>query len=396
MKGKLFSLVVGSLLVGLLCSSNVFAEELTTDATQSVKYQTHVQNEGWQEWKYDGDMSGTSGKSYRLEGIKIETGIPNLGIEYQTHIQNIGWESEAGRGWKSNGVMSGTEGLSYRLEAIEIRLTGSEAANYDVYYQVHAQNIGWMDWAKNGERSGTAGYGYRLEGIQIQILPKGSAAPGSRETPFMQYGFYVEQTGFNPYKDSNGEIKSLMYCSFINNTNSPQTIKDIYMSLSDQNGTILGTSSEIFIDYAPMVVMPGQRGFAYCGSYKYNISSLDEPANLTVTIIPRTPKDYDYTSLINVSDVSYSYDDSNSKAIVNCLLTNPTAKTTDALTVVGGIYDDNNKLLGCISDFSSAPILEPNQSGKCSIVETYPSIYVNQYPTGVRSEVAAKISLFKE
>lgn len=104
------------------------------------------------------------------------------------HIQNIGWEGNSGRGWKKDGGMSGTEGLSYRLEAIEIELTGSEANNYDIWYQVHAQNIGWMGWAKNGERSGTAGYGYRLEGIKIIVLPKGSTAPGSTVNAFKEYG----------------------------------------------------------------------------------------------------------------------------------------------------------------------------------------------------------------
>lgn len=74
-------------------------------------------------------------------------------------MQNIGWQD-----WVANGKMSGTQGKSYRLEAIEIELTGTDAAKYDVYYQVHAQNIGWLGWAKNGESSGTAGYGYRLEG----------------------------------------------------------------------------------------------------------------------------------------------------------------------------------------------------------------------------------------
>lgn len=154
----------------------------------SCTYQTHVQNVGWQGWKKNGEMSGTEGMSYRLEGIKIQTGIENLGVTYQTHIQNIGWEGNSGRGWKKDGGMSGTEGLSYRLEAIEIKLTGSEANNYDIWYQVHAQNIGWMGWAKNGERSGTAGYSYRLEGIKIIVLPKGSTAPGSTVNAFKEYG----------------------------------------------------------------------------------------------------------------------------------------------------------------------------------------------------------------
>jgi len=56
---------------------------------------------------------------------------------------------------------------------------------FDVYYQVHAQNVGWMGWAKNGDSSGTAGFGYRLEGIRIQIVPKGSSAPGPTNNTFI-------------------------------------------------------------------------------------------------------------------------------------------------------------------------------------------------------------------
>jgi hypothetical protein len=393
MKGKLFSLVVSGLLIGLLCSSNVFAEELTTDATQSVRYQTHVQNEGWQEWKFDGDMSGTSGKSYRLEGIRIETGIPNLGIEYQTHIQNIGWESEAGRGWKSNGVMSGTEGLSYRLEAIEIRLTGSEAANYDVYYQVHAQNIGWMDWAKNGERSGTAGYGYRLEGIRIQILPKGSAAPGNRETPFRQSGFYVEQTGFKTYTDPYGEINALMFCSFVNNTNLPQSVDDIFMNLTDKNGTILGSSSESFIEYAPKVLMPGQRGFAYCGTYKYNIASLDEPNQLNVVIYPKPSSAKELETVLQTSNSEVIPASIEENTSISCLVKNPSVKTTDCITIVGGIFDDNNKLIGCLYQFGSNPIIGPNQTSKASLGDWMP--YHIDFTNATRAETSGWVNWFK-
>ena len=73
--------------------------------------------------------------------------------------------------------MSGTSGKSLRLEAIQIRLTGEMADHYDVYYRVHAQNFGWMNWAKNDEMSGTAGYGRRLEGIEIVIVEKGQNPP---------------------------------------------------------------------------------------------------------------------------------------------------------------------------------------------------------------------------
>ncbi len=147
----------------------------------SVLYQSHVQNLGWQGWMSDGQSSGTSGQSLRLEAMRIQLANMDGGIEYKTHVQNIGWMD-----WVSNGALSGTEGRSYRLEAIQIRLTGAAASQYDVYYRVHAQNFGWMGWAQNGQSAGTAGFSYRLEAIQIVLVPKGTSAPGSTANSFVQ------------------------------------------------------------------------------------------------------------------------------------------------------------------------------------------------------------------
>lgn len=147
-----------------------------------VKYRTHVQNVGWQSYVADGNMSGTSGLSYRLEGINVDLNDNiNGGIEYRTHVQNIGWQ-----GYVANNTMSGTSGQSLRLEAINIRLTGEAATKYDIYYRTHVQNLGWLGWAKNDAESGSAGFGYRLEGIEIKVVPKGSPAPGSTVNAFVQ------------------------------------------------------------------------------------------------------------------------------------------------------------------------------------------------------------------
>ncbi len=144
----------------------------------SVSYFVHRQTYGWEDdWsKKDGDPSGTTGESKRLEGIKVRLGSKPYagGISYQTHIQTYGWEET----WRSDGEMSGTTGQSKRLEAIRIKLTGEMEKHYDVYYRVHAQRLGWMGWAKNGASAGTAGFSYRLESIQIVIRPKGASAPG--------------------------------------------------------------------------------------------------------------------------------------------------------------------------------------------------------------------------
>ena len=168
--------------VGGQVTSNI-NPSVAGEANVNIAYRTHVQSFGWQGWKYNGVMSGTSGKAKRLEGININlTNKPYSGsIVYTTHVQSIGWQGNENNmnTWFRDGQMAGTSGRAKRLEAIRIALTGEMAEHYDVYYRVHAQTYGWLAWAKNGEAAGTAGLSKRLEGIQIVLVPKGGAAPAN-------------------------------------------------------------------------------------------------------------------------------------------------------------------------------------------------------------------------
>ena len=168
--------------VGGQVTSNI-NPSVAGEANVNIAYRTHVQSFGWQGWKYNGVMSGTSGKAKRLEGINIKlTNKPYSGsIVYTTHVQSIGWQGNENNvnTWFRDGQMAGTSGCAKRLEAIRIALTGEMAEHYDVYYRVHAQTYGWFAWTKNGEAAGTAGLSKRLEGIQIVLVPKGGAAPAN-------------------------------------------------------------------------------------------------------------------------------------------------------------------------------------------------------------------------
>ena len=216
----------------IISEPEFFIDSSQTDLLGSVTqvlYKTHIQNIGWEnDYKTNGETSGTEGRSFRLEGIKIKLNSSNSSdkILYQTHIQNIGWQE-----WKSNDEMSGTEGKSYRLEAIRIKLEGNISNNYDIYYRVHAQNFGWLDWASNGGTSGTSGYGYRLEAIQIVLVSKGGAAPGNtsnpyREMPSVIYKTHIQNIGTQGYVSngatSGSEGKGLrlegIYIDIANNT----------------------------------------------------------------------------------------------------------------------------------------------------------------------------------
>lgn len=190
-----------------------------------IKYQTHVQNIGWQGEKADGEKSGTTGQSLRLEAIKIQLSSSiDGGIVYKTHVQDYGWLN-----FVTNGQASGTTGQAKRLEAIQMQLTGNAKNQYDLYYRVHAQNFGWLGWAKNGESAGTAGYSYRLEGIQIVLVPKGGNAPGSTSKHYYNKGYAPDDENiYLPIMGSTQTSVDQMVRYYNANTSGYDTFKSKY------------------------------------------------------------------------------------------------------------------------------------------------------------------------
>ena len=180
------------------------------DKNLHVQYITHVQEEGWQDWKTDGEMAGTSGKSLRLEAMNIKllnNKDKNLHIKYQVHVQEDGWQD-----WKTDGEMAGTSGRSLRLEAIRILLDNSE--DYSIMYRVHVQDEGWQDWRTDGEMAGTSGKSLRLEAIQIKIVKKTINGIVKIETPSQNTSYYafenptITVSGWKMANVSNTHIKA--------------------------------------------------------------------------------------------------------------------------------------------------------------------------------------------
>ncbi|MDO4557114.1 MAG: hypothetical protein Q4B70_18545 [Lachnospiraceae bacterium] len=140
--------------------------------TPAISYQAHVQDVGWQGTYKDGQIAGTTGKSKRMEALKIN--LKNASgssiVKYRAHVQDIGWQS-----WKTSGQIAGTVGKSKQIEAIQIQLTGNESSLYNVYYRIHLSDKGWLGWAKNGAVAGSIGMAVRAEAIQIKIVKKDQA-----------------------------------------------------------------------------------------------------------------------------------------------------------------------------------------------------------------------------
>ena len=164
----------------------------------SVQYRVHVQDIGWMNWVSDGEVAGTEGQSKRIEAIQIKIVkksdiIYYPSIKYNSHIENYGWEANFA---KTNGELSGTEGKSLRLEAIKMKLI-NVPDDVSIKYKVHVQDIGWMDWVKDGKLAGTTGQGKRLEAIRIKLEGLGDYS--------VKYRVHVKDIGWMNWV-SNGEV----------------------------------------------------------------------------------------------------------------------------------------------------------------------------------------------
>ena len=149
----------------------------------TLSYSVQVEN-SWQENKTSGEISGTTGQSKMLTGLRmsIENNSENCfdgSIQYQAHFSNDGWTNTAADGTDS--VSNGNG-----IEAIKISLTGELAKYCDVYYRTHVENLGWMGWAKNGQAAGTTKLGYHMEALEVRLVLKGTYV-GPNENYYKDY-----------------------------------------------------------------------------------------------------------------------------------------------------------------------------------------------------------------
>ncbi|MCR4688356.1 MAG: hypothetical protein K5745_02285 [Saccharofermentans sp.] len=159
-----------------------FVSPVKAEASSAVTLSgtAHIQDAGDTAGSFDGTVLtlGTRGLSRRLESIKIDftnnTGYDGS-LEYQVHVQNIGWME-----YVDAGSVAGTSGQSLRLEGIRIRLTGDIANYYSVQYTTHIQDYGDnQGWVRDGALAGTTGESKRLEELRVKIVPLDSSASSS-------------------------------------------------------------------------------------------------------------------------------------------------------------------------------------------------------------------------
>lgn len=155
---KIKALIV-SVIMALMITFGASAPSHAAVASASA----HVQEIGWMSPVTEPNTVGTTGRSLRMEAIRISGGG-----SYRAHVQNIGWQN-----WVADGAVAGTTGRSLRMEAIQVQ--GLEC-------RAHVQDVGWTNWNAPGQTCGSTGMARRLEAVQLRT-PAATPTPTPTPTP---------------------------------------------------------------------------------------------------------------------------------------------------------------------------------------------------------------------
>lgn len=229
-----------------------YSKNIQIDRQIHLKYQAHVQDIGWQDWKKDEEIAGTQGRNLRVEAIKIDgINIPEgVKIKYQAHVEDIGWQ-----GWKNAGEIAGTQGKCLRVEGIKIKLEGTE--DYSVMYSTHVQDIGWQDWCYDGEASGTVGECKKIEAIKIKLVPKIKSSKNSMyiDSPVNQIPNTIGKLkGWTMTTNSNTKLQVFIDDTELDTSNIKRTkrqdVLNAMKGYGDENINNQNPGFEMDIDYS--------------------------------------------------------------------------------------------------------------------------------------------------
>lgn len=279
-------------------TENTSDNSITTEATISTKketlptisYQAHVQEIGWMPNVKDGAEAGTTGKTKRLEGLKItlQDDKGNSMIKYRAHVEDTGWQ-----GWKTSGQAAGTEKQSKRMEGIQIQLTGTYAEKYDIYYCVHVARFGWLGWAKNGETAGSEGLALQAEAIRIKLVKKNTAfSVGGRHVivrPNLTYQAHCAYLGWKSAV-SNGGIAGTI--------GEKRQLEGLKINLADTDG-------KSGIEYRAHVSNVGWQGWKNSGGIAGTTGESRKLEAVEIKLKGNLANDFDIYYRIHVADIGW-------------------------------------------------------------------------------------------
>lgn len=160
--------------VTAVSSSNSNEEKKLPDVFD-IAYQCYTNEDGWSEWKADGESLETGDKEATALKVQIGDNLLNQGktIMYRIYVQDFGWQD-----WVSNGEETSyiNEGKKLRIEAVQAKIVdkdGNYSRENSVSYKTWTQNYNDVNsdvkTYYDGETSGTTNKCWGIVKLQMKV-----------------------------------------------------------------------------------------------------------------------------------------------------------------------------------------------------------------------------------
>ena len=145
-----------------------------------------------------------------------------------------------------------------------MRLTGELAEQYDIYYRVHVQEVGWMQWTKGAEGTdeesgwtGSEGLGFRIEAVQIKVVPNGETVSDSAKYQFLTKKD-VGNISYSGHQEYYGDLSAVSDGTILGHTGVSRRMEAL--TIQYNNATVSGT-----VQYRAHVQDVGWQGWVSAG-----------------------------------------------------------------------------------------------------------------------------------
>jgi uncharacterized protein YjdB len=130
-----------------------------------VRYRAYVSGVGWQEYRSQGEIAGTTGQSRAIEAIQLDllNAPANANVRYRVHVAFQGWLD-----WSDRGGIAGKPGEGLQIEAMQIGLQGVPEGTY-ISTEVHARDWGWLGHVRDFWETGTRYQSRRIEAFRAYV-----------------------------------------------------------------------------------------------------------------------------------------------------------------------------------------------------------------------------------
>jgi hypothetical protein len=111
----------------------------------SLCYKSYLQDYRWEpNWACNGQQSGTTGQSRRIEAVTIANTMPGTNLCVTGHFQDQGWLLPLSCITQGHQVTLGTAGSGRRLEALYFEVRQGTTTASRICATGHVQNVGWQ------------------------------------------------------------------------------------------------------------------------------------------------------------------------------------------------------------------------------------------------------------